>query len=417
MFASVPKLLALVVICSASFVYGVALNKYRIWPFEFVRSTWNKVEHQVAMRALESEDQKFGNVVPDKFFDRFIFTSDIFVPFDVLNNFEAEVQHVENFNATKLAYFNYRNNEITAYNQTNVKILGDLVDKDEFVFAEKGSRAGGLKSLFEVNGDYIGFVALLNQQSGCAYAVLLNITRSVEISRFPCVPDAEEIDFNGIGGGYVWDAELARLYLAVGVPTHSSQIIRQLAQDSSVPYGKVVSFEQGQLTRTDGKWDIVTLGHRNPQSMAEIDGDIYQVEHGPRGGDEINRIEQDRNFGWPDVSMGSHYDNAYIAKADSQGTIVTPPIYSFLPSIGISSITKCPQVYAEYYEPYTCALVASMRRGSLFFVLFDRERESVQSIEELHIGPRIRKLVVADEDMLILGTDNEGVMRMRLKPS
>ena len=417
MLGFVSKFLVLTVICSASFVYGIAFNKYRIWPYEFVRSTWNKVERQVAMRALKGEEMKFGQAVDHQFFDKFVFTNDSFLPFDVLNNFEVEIQHVENFNATKLAYFVYRDNEITAYNQTDLKILGDLINKEDFVSAESGSRAGGIKSLFEVNGDYIGLVALLNQQSGCAYAVLLNITQSVEISRFPCVPDAQEIDFNGMGGGYVWDAEHARLYLAVGVPTHSSQIIRELAQDPSVPYGKVLSFEQDQLTRPEGKWEVISIGHRNPQSLATINGDIYQVEHGPRGGDEINRIEQGRNFGWPNVSLGSHYDAAYIAKADNQGNIITPPIYSFLPSIGISSITNCPQIYADYYEPYTCALVASMRRGSLFFVLFDRERDSVQSIEELHIGPRIRKLLVADDGMLILGTDHEGVMRMRLKPS
>lgn len=409
------KFFILTVFCLVSFVYGIALNKYRIWPYEFVRSMWNKVERQVNIQALKSEEIKFGQIVNHQFFDKFVFTNDSFLPFDVLNNFEVEIQHVENFNATKLAYFDYNDNEITGYNQTDLKILGDLINKEDFISAESGSRAGGIKSLFEVNGDYIGLVALLNQHSGCAYAVLLNISQSLEISRFPCVPDPQEIDFNGMGGGYVWDAENARLYLAVGVPTHSSQIIRELAQDISVPYGKILSFEQDQLTRPGGKWEIVSIGHRNPQSMAEINGNIYQVEHGPRGGDEINRIEQGLNFGWPNVSLGSHYDDTYIAKAENQGNIMTPPIYSFMPSIGISSIANCPQIYTNYYEPYSCALLASMRRGSLFFVLFDSERDSVQSIEELHIGPRIRKLIVVDDDLLILGTDNEGVMRIRLK--
>lgn len=399
---------------SVGMIYGIAINKFQIWPYEDIRDIWNNIEFQQNNIELAYDEKDIGEVVKDEIFVKYKFNNINLVSNNILNNFEVYTQHVEAFNSSKLAYLNFSNNLVTAYNQANPKILGKLIDHKEFEYAEDASRSGGLKTLFTVDDDFIGLVGLFNKDQDCAYGALINITQSIIINRFPCVPDTSEIDFNGLGGGHVWDQDKGLLYIAIGVPTHSSQDIRDLAQNKAMPYGKVLSFSEEQLTKENSQWNIVSSGHRNPQSMTTINGEIYLVEHGPRGGDEINHIVEGKNFGWPNVSIGSHYDGSYISKKDDNDKIYVQPMYSFLPSIGISSINECPITYAKYYKPYECALISSMRAGSLFFVIFDQDRHSVQSIEELHFGSRIRKVQVLNDGMMILGTDNEGIILMSI---
>ena len=55
------------------------------------------------------------------------------------------------------------------------------------------------------------------------------------------------------------------------------------------------------------KHEIFSLGHRTPQGLVVYDNNIIATEHGPKGGDEINKIEYKKNYGWPIVSYGSLY--------------------------------------------------------------------------------------------------------------
>ncbi len=79
--------------------------------------------------------------------------------------------------------------------------------------------------------------------------------------------------------------------------------ILRLNPDGSVPADNPFA-ERGGVTA-----QIWTLGHRNPLGIAFApDGRLWEVEMGPRGGDEMNLIERGRNYGWPLVSNGDHYD-------------------------------------------------------------------------------------------------------------
>jgi len=62
---------------------------------------------------------------------------------------------------------------------------------------------------------------------------------------------------------------------------------------------------KGEDTDLDVK--IFTLGHRNPQGFTKINDSFFSVEHGPKGGDELNKIIKDKNYGWPTVSYGTQY--------------------------------------------------------------------------------------------------------------
>lgn len=85
---------------------------------------------------------------------------------------------------------------------------------------------------------------------------------------------------------------------------------------------------------------IFSIGHRNPQGLAlhPTTGDVWESEHGPLGGDEINIIRSNGNYGWPALSLGKNYDGSIISpNHDSVG--ITKPIYAWTPSIGICGIT------------------------------------------------------------------------------
>ena len=82
-----------------------------------------------------------------------------------------------------------------------------------------------------------------------------------------------------------------------------------------------------------------------------------------------------------------------------------------MPSIGISDISKCPINYASYYRPFSCLAVSSLRDGSIYFLVFDKNK--VFFTERMNFNYRIRKLFVSD-DKIFGVTDYAGVITGRL---
>lgn len=85
---------------------------------------------------------------------------------------------------------------------------------------------------------------------------------------------------------------------------------------------------------------IYSYGHRNPQglSMHPETGEIWDNEHGPRGGDEINRIIKGKNYGWPVISYGINYDGS-VFTAETHRPGMLQPDYYWVPSIGVCGMT------------------------------------------------------------------------------
>ncbi|MEO0682297.1 MAG: PQQ-dependent sugar dehydrogenase, partial [Pseudomonadota bacterium] len=74
--------------------------------------------------------------------------------------------------------------------------------------------------------------------------------------------------------------------------------------------------------------EIWSYGHRNPQGAAlDLQGRLWTVEHGARGGDEVNRPEAGRNYGWPVISYGRHYSGGRIGKGASKPGMEQPLFY------------------------------------------------------------------------------------------
>lgn len=133
-------------------------------------------------------------------------------------------------------------------------------------------------------------------------------------------------------------------YLYFGIGDRGNQ---PFVQDLSRPNGKIFRIhDDGRIpsdnpfvTTPDALPAIWSYGHRNPQGldMHPVTGDLWEVEHGPRGGDETNLIERGKNYGWPVITFGMNYDGSPMTDLTAKEGMEQPKHY-WLPSIAICGI-------------------------------------------------------------------------------
>lgn len=136
------------------------------------------------------------------------------------------------------------------------------------------------------------------------------------------------------------------LYVSTG--ERSDLETRPQAQDLKSGLGKVIRITkdgnpasgnpfEGQA---DVRPEIYSYGHRNVQGLAihPVTGDLWEAEFGPRGGDEINRVEAGKNYGWPTITYGIEYSGDTIGDGIQQMDGMEQPVYYYDPSISPSDI-------------------------------------------------------------------------------
>lgn len=188
-----------------------------------------------------------------------------------------------------------------------------------------------------------------------------------------------------------------------------------LAQDDNSIKGKIIfiNFENKD-------YQIYSKGHRNPQGLFVEENLVLATEHGPRGGDEINLIERNKNYGWNKFSQGEKYlngkkmENIYFYNKEHNKFGFEDPIYSFVPSIGISQIIKVPDSFVKLWK--NNFLVSSLGSTSLYRIKFNDKYNKVQFIEKIFIGERIRDLIVLeDKKTILLALENSSGEIMSIK--
>lgn len=167
-------------------------------------------------------------------------------------------------------------------------------------------------------------------------------------------------------------------------------------------YGKTILIDVDKCTSR-----IYTIGHRNPEGMTVApDGTVWLTEHGPRGGDELNRIVEGHNYGWPFVSYGTQYGSSKIWSANPRQAHhegFENPVYAWVPSIGISQLTVMGAKAFPQWEGDL--LVSSLGAESLFRVHLAEGRAVV--VEPIPIGYRIRDLAELSNGVIALKTDDD----------
>ncbi|RIK97261.1 MAG: hypothetical protein DCC74_08105 [Proteobacteria bacterium] len=196
---------------------------------------------------------------------------------------------------------------------------------------------------------------------------------------------------------------------AQNLGNHLGKLIR-IAPDGTVPQ------DNPFVGRTGAKPEIWSYGHRNPQSLAfhPTSGELWEIEHGPRGGDEVNIIGKGRNYGWPVIGYGVDYSGAKIHEGTAKAGMEQPIKY-WVPSIAPSGMAF-----------YTGDLIPQWK-GSLFtgalaarlLVRLSLDGHRVTGEERLlqDVGARIRDVRQGPDGALWLLTDERSGRILRLSPT
>lgn len=139
-------------------------------------------------------------------------------------------------------------------------------------------------------------------------------------------------------------------HLIVTSGERSDMATRELAQDLKSTLGKLIRITKDGKPASDnpftGKADalpeIYSYGHRNPQGIAfhPETGELWEAEFGPRGGDELNRVEAGKNYGWPTITYGIEYGGAEIGTPPIQAKEgMEQPVYYWDPVLSPSGMT------------------------------------------------------------------------------
>jgi glucose/arabinose dehydrogenase len=200
---------------------------------------------------------------------------------------------------------------------------------------------------------------------------------------------------------------------------------REKAQDLTSDLGKIVRLNEDGSVPQDNPFigqpsvrpEIYTWGHRNSQGLIfdTQSKRLYETEHGPRGGDELNIIVAHKNYGWPVITYGMDYSGAYVSPYTERPGLEQPVIY-WTPSIAPSGL-------AMYRGDKFPAWQGDLFVGALAFEHLRRvhldERGNVVAQEELlnDLHRRIRDVRAAPDGYLYVCTDEAEGRVLRLEPA
>jgi len=190
------------------------------------------------------------------------------------------------------------------------------------------------------------------------------------------------------------------------------------AQDMASNLGKILRLHADGSVPADNPFagggavteQIWSLGHRNPLGLAfDGDGQLWNVEMGPRGGDELNRVERGANYGYPIVSNGDHYSGEDIPDHDTRSDFAAPIVF-WNPVISPSSLLFYDA--DEFPQWRGSAFIGGLSSQSLVRVEF--ARGGAYEAERFSMGARIRAVVQGPDGAIWLLEDGGRGSRGRL---
>ncbi len=294
-----------------------------------------------------------------------------------------------------LAFRKHLNNDKDNFKQIKNNI-NEFIGEDQF----KKQKWFSLKDLHIFkNKIYISYTEEIKQDCWNTSIIYADINyKEINFKKLfspkKCIHSINNIDkeFHGHqSGGRIINFDENHILLSVG-----DYRSRYFAQDSKSVNGKII-----KININNNKYEIISMGHRNPQGLYldKQNNFILETEHGPQGGDEINLIEVTKinkdkvlNYGWAISSAGEHYGGKVKSNEEkykkyplykshvNYGFI--EPLKSFVPSIAISEIVKIKE------KKY---VFGSMKDKSLYFFELD-DQNKIINLEKLEVFERVRDL-------------------------
>ena len=195
---------------------------------------------------------------------------------------------------------------------------------------------------------------------------------------------------------------------AQALDTHLGKVVR-VNKDGSVPADNPLVGRAGALP------EVYSWGHRNIQGAArDGQGRLWMVEHGPQGGDELNRIEPAVNFGWPVITYGEHYGGGKIGRGTHRSGMAQP-VLQWTPSFAPSGLAWLGS--RRYGKDWQGSLFVGALKGQALLRLEMRgERVRAQQWLLKDLGQRIRDVRQGPDGWLYVLTDAPDGQLLRLKP-
>jgi glucose/arabinose dehydrogenase len=189
------------------------------------------------------------------------------------------------------------------------------------------------------------------------------------------------------------------------------------SQDLTRPEGKILRIGDDGKVPADNPFVsqagafpyIWSYGHREPSGLTfDGEGQLWNVENGPRGGDELNRVRKGHNYGWPVITWGHRYDAVPVG-SNTARLGMEQPVVSWVPSPAVSDV--------EWYDGAAFPrwkgsfLVGSFKQRDLFRVTVEGPRATlIETV--LHNVDRIRDIATGPDGMIYLLTDSGDLFRM-----
>ena len=182
--------------------------------------------------------------------------------------------------------------------------------------------------------------------------------------------------------------------------SHLGKVIR-IAPDGSIPADNPYVGVAGV------KPEVWSYGHRNPQgaTVHPDTGALWLVEHGPRGGDELNLVQPKLNYGWPRITYGRHYDTGLPVGEGTTAPDVESPRYYWAPtSVSPSGIAFYSGTAVPAWRG--SAFIGALSTTSLMRVTFNGDTAAGHEVMLADLGERIRDVRMGPDGNLYLLTDS-----------
>ncbi len=193
---------------------------------------------------------------------------------------------------------------------------------------------------------------------------------------------------------------------AQNLNNHAGTIIR-LNLDGTIPK------DNPFVNKDKKKPEIYSYGHRNPQGLFydKKSKKLWSIEHGPRGGDEINLIKKGLNYGWPIISYGKEYWSALSVGEGTHKKGMVQPKKVYIPSIAPSSlIVYDGKSFPKWQGDIFSGALKLRHINRIVLDKYDEVKKEERLLEEL--GERVRNIIQSPKGNLIISTDSGNILRL-----